>query len=62
MGTDGSAWNAQMAGSGKNTSGCCALDCHCPKPQGGDRRADLVHTPLALIERIATPVTPPVGS
>ena len=32
---------------------------HCPKPQSGGKRADLVLTPLELIERIAAPVPPP---
>ena len=32
---------------------------HCPKPQSGGKRADLVLTPLELIERIAALVPPP---
>jgi hypothetical protein len=32
---------------------------HCPKPQTGGKRADLVLTPLELIDRIAALVPPP---
>ena len=32
---------------------------HCPKPQSGGKQADLVLSPLALIERIAALVPPP---
>lgn len=32
---------------------------HCPKPQAGGKRADLVLTPLELIDRIAALVQPP---
>ena len=32
---------------------------HCPKPQSGGKRADLVLTPLELIERIAALAPPP---
>ena len=32
---------------------------HCPKPQAGGKRADLLLTPLQLIDRIAALVPPP---
>ncbi len=32
---------------------------HCPKPQSGGKQADLVLSPLELIERIAALVPPP---
>lgn len=32
---------------------------HCPKPQAGGKRSDLVLTPLELIDRIAALVPPP---
>ena len=32
---------------------------HCPKPQTGGKRGDLVLTPLELIDRIAALVPPP---
>jgi hypothetical protein len=32
---------------------------HCPKPQSGGKQADLVLTPLELIDRIAALVPPP---
>ncbi len=32
---------------------------HCPKPQSGGKQADLVLSPVALIERIAALMPPP---